>query len=1047
MIEVRASGFGQPAAEELRDILRAYKRNDPLEPCTVLVPTNYVGVSIRRRLASGQLGAITTAGSGIAGVDLLTTYRLAELLAAPELAAGGRRPVSTPVVAAAIRGVLTSAPGAFGGVADHPSTEKALVRAHRELRDLDETQLDVLAGASRRAADVVRVHRATEQALAADWFDEFDLLEAATGLIGKSPERVTAFGHLVLYLPQELSQSAARLLREIGIHQAVTAVLGVTGVERVDSAADEIARRLGGSIPSHDIAPANGDHIISVSDGDDEVRTVVRHVLRDLDLGVPLERIAVLYGSPEPYARLLDEQLNAAGIERNGDAVRRLDETLAGRTALALLALPDHGFRRSELFELLTTAPIRQRAGEPGLVPVAAWERVARAAGVIGGVTEWQQRLGQYSSELGQDLERFERTEPDHPAVAALRSERSLCADLEAFLRELWESLDAKTLPRSWPDLTTWLGQLLDRYLGPDEDSWPDAERLAFDQVARALRRLAGLEQIEPETTLTVFRRTLELELDAGLGRVGSVGEGAFVGRIAQALGMEFDRTYVLGLAEGIAPARRRDDSLLPDHERQLLGRALPFRAGDVDEQQRFLLAALASTSGPRTLLFPRGDLRRSAERVPSRWLLDTATALGGRRLDARSFAAAARDGEVPWLHESPSYLAGLRAATFPATEQEHALATLLTHLEHGGAVADHHLSRTSQAFAQGVELSSARGSRTFTRFDGNLAGIVSAEGVRADVLAPTRLEDWAACPRHYFMRSVLGVGEIDTPEALLRISALDKGNLMHEALEIYLDQRDPDSVYSQADHELLAEIGARLANRLEGRGLVGKQIFWQRDRREILGDLDEFLRQDQLRERRGSVVGSEVGFGVPGATMPAVTHVLPSGKSVRFRGSIDRLERTPGGGYIVIDYKTGSDRTYRLISQENPDLGGTRLQLPVYALAARAAGQNPDAAVHAAYWFITERRGQWRWRGLDIDEQVMQRFDEAVSVIVDGIEHGVFPAHPPERDNPAFVECVYCNPDGLGTSELRAQWVRKRHDPTLETYLALAEPEALLDV
>ena len=65
-----------------------------------------------------------------------STYRLAELLAAPVLAAAGRRPVSTPVLAAAMRAELAAEPGLFGPVAEHPATESALVRAYRELRDL-----------------------------------------------------------------------------------------------------------------------------------------------------------------------------------------------------------------------------------------------------------------------------------------------------------------------------------------------------------------------------------------------------------------------------------------------------------------------------------------------------------------------------------------------------------------------------------------------------------------------------------------------------------------------------------------------------------------------------------------------------------------------------------------------------------------------------------------------------------------------------------------------------------------------------------------------
>jgi hypothetical protein len=39
------------------------------------------------------------------------------------------------------------------------------------------------------------------------------------------------------------------------------------------------------------------------------------------------------------------------------------------------------------------------------------------------------------------------------------------------------------------------------------------------------------------------------------------------------------------------------------------------------------------------------------------------------------------------------------------------------------------------------------------------------------------------------------------------------------------------------------------------------------------------------------------------------------------------------------------------------------------------------------------------------------------------------------------WVQCSYCNPDGLGHSEVRARWERKRHDPTLERLVRLIDP------
>ncbi|MDH3755129.1 MAG: PD-(D/E)XK nuclease family protein, partial [Acidimicrobiia bacterium] len=121
-----------------------------------------------------------------------------------------------------------------------------------------------------------------------------------------------------------------------------------------------------------------------------------------------------------------------------------------------------------------------------------------------------------------------------------------------------------------------------------------------------------------------------------------------------------------------------------------------------------------------------------------------------------------------------------------------------------------------------------------------------------------------------------------------------------------------------------------------------------------------------------------------------------------------------------------------------------TRLQLPIYALAARAAVGEPRAPVRAAYWFVSDR-GKYEQRGYALTPEIEERFDTVLRTMLDGIEAGVFCAHPdPPRSYVHFVSCRYCDPDGLGTRDRWAEWERKKHAPELAGYLALVEPEAV---
>ncbi|HEY6415409.1 MAG TPA: hypothetical protein VIX41_04200, partial [Acidimicrobiales bacterium] len=198
-LDVVATAYGRPALQALRRAITGAKQGDPLAPVTVIVPANHVGVTARRALASGSLGPVSDGGAGVAAVTFLTVYRLAELLGAPRLAAQRRRPVSTPVLAAALRRVLRRDPGLFAPVAEHPATEAALVAAFGELSDVSAGGLDGLARAGRRAGDVVRLSRQAREILRTGWYDEADLTEAAIDGVGAEPARVgRELGHVVV---------------------------------------------------------------------------------------------------------------------------------------------------------------------------------------------------------------------------------------------------------------------------------------------------------------------------------------------------------------------------------------------------------------------------------------------------------------------------------------------------------------------------------------------------------------------------------------------------------------------------------------------------------------------------------------------------------------------------------------------------------------------------------------------------------------------------------------------------------------------------------
>jgi hypothetical protein len=1058
-IDTRWVRYGRAAAEELRASISLAKGDEPLSPVTIAVPSNYVGVATRRLLASGALGSVCGRGIGVAAVSFVTVYRLAELLGSAQLAGSGRRPVSTPVIAAALRSALTREPGIFAPVAGHAATETALVEAYRELRDLSDGALDALARSSARAADVVRLHRAARASLVAEFYDEEDLLESAAKALRKDETAAGRLGTVIVYLPERLSRHGGALLGAVAEASEVIVLAGTTGDARADAEVERSVRRIDGSgdgthpgdSEPMDVVSTDRTRILTVSDCDEEVRAAVRCIVDAARAGTPLDRMAILHASPVPYARLAHEQLAAAGIALNGAAVMPLTSRLVGRTLLGLFALPDGGFRREDVFAWLAGGRLRQ---EGRSLPVTAWERLSREAGVVAGRNDWDNRLATFAADQEAEAQEAEK-DPDAPEWRAERARTT--AERARALREFVVGLiddaeHAAAHAQPWGERVAWARRHVRSLFGDERrrGAWPTVEQKAAERVDRALDRLACLDAVEESVDLDVFTRTLELELETDLGRVGRMGEGVLVGSVSMGVGLDLALVVVLGLAEGLFPSPTRDDSLLPDHERGATGDELPLRSQSVERQHRQLLAAMAG-AGHQVLCVPRGDLRRNMDRVPSRWILQIASALAGERWWSNELWGA----EEEWITHIASFDAGIRRMEFAATAQEHRLRSLMVHGSTRLSVPV--LAAAGDlALGAGAAVVAARRSDRFTRFDGNLAGL-DPPSPADRVTSATRLENWASCPFAYLMRNVLGVEEVENPEDELQITPRDKGSLVHQALEDFIravlaspepDRPGPHEPWSASDRSLLVSIGESVCADYERRGLTGRPIFWHQDKRRIIADLLRFLEADSFyRESHGArPLAAELEFGFPRAELGTVALDLPDGRAVRFRGFADRVDVADDGTLHVLDYKTGKADTYRGLSEENPDDHGQLLQLAVYGQAARLLHGTPETPVRAEYWFVSSR-GRFERLGYSVTPAVLAHIGGTLQAMVNGIEAGVFPPYPTAQSTSPGVECPYCDPDGMGVAELRRQYEHKRADHAMDAFVSFAHPLEDIDV
>ncbi len=1033
-------GYGRPATQALASAVSDAQRGNPLAPVTVIVPSNFVGLSARRVLGAGLVSVGDRVG--LANVSFVTPFQLAEKVASDLLLE--TRPITNPVLGAAVRRVLATDPGPYAPVAEHEATEAALVALFAELSNVDAAGLQSIAELDNESATLAVEFYTKIAAHVGGFHTERDLALAAARC-GDLGVRLKRFGHVVWYLPAPLSPALALFVdRALTSATSSEVIVGRSGNAEADAPVERACDAAGvsrvgvsgeaGSVPV-------GDRIVSVTDAVEEVRETCSRILQLIEKGFAPERIAVFFPVPDPYVRILQQQFEAAGVPANGPDPRRVSDTVAGRTLLAALRLSEERWRRDRVMAVISGGPVR--AGD-GWARPGDWDVVSRDAGVIADVGDWHAKLDRRVAATREQLDDMDEKatigDVDDWRRGRLVRRLDEIDALRTFFDELVDGVKAVERAGSWSERSDAAVALLRQLLGGEHQlgTWPDAEHQAFGRVEAALVRLGALDDIEPEPTFEVFQRALVNELDVARSRRGRFGQGVLYAPLSSAIGHDVDAVFVLGAAEGVLPAPRRDDAVLPEQVRIHSLDQLESNGDRLRHQHRAFLAALASAPvGGRTIMFPRGSLRSNRRTLPSRWLLDTATVLNGALVHATEFGELR--GDV--IDVVQSYTSGITASATSTTLEERDVVAMQSAVAQGAAAHEHPLAALTGG---GIRMQRERASERFTEFDGNLRGVNTRLDDRP--VSPSRLETWAACGFRYFLQYVLDVSDRDDPERTDDISALDRGSMLHEVLERFIAEAiergapAPHEPWSAADRKRLHAIAEEQAERFENEGRTGRAVNWRVRRADMARLLDTFIQvDDRFRAAHGATPSEvELDFGVrSGVPVPIE---LPNGRRVVMRGLADRVDTTTDGGVIVTDYKSGKGTKYARLN-DDPFLGGEGLQLGMYAEGALRHSQADQAS--AAYWLI-ESGGSER-RGYVWTDALRDRVHEVLIAITEGIDGGVFVAEPGEWSTFRLTNenCVYCEFDQLcvrdrgdqasAKSEARPVQVRRSLHPDAE--------------
>ena len=638
-----------PSAETwLSAAVAEHKGADPLSPLTVVVPNNYAGLALRRRIAAG----------GYANVRFGVLTRLAELAGASDLAAQNRVPLTAVTEEAAIRSALRAA-GGLGAQTEHRAVVSTL---HALFKDLAEGGLDGeaaggLAARGELARVAISAHDEYRRLLdKRGFYDRADLFRAAAAAIDREGATVLAdWGAIIVYLPTRLSVPELELLNALG--RAGTVEAGLTWLD--DAAADAEPQRWATALGLYwEGLPIVGTprppdpEVLIAPDVGEEVRASVRRVLADLETSqIPLHRTALVYRHQEPYQQLVRETLDAAKLPWVGLGGKPISESFAGRGLLGLLHLQGQRFSRGAVLNWLSSLP---HGGDgPSLTQ---WDRISRKAGIVRGVEQWSDRLQRKLEEDRGKIEKLEKEDDEstEPLRNFLRSEAGATEEM----RRRIEEMDRRTRPprsHDWAELAKWALELRGLYIRVGK-GWTTEQEESALLVDETIGALAAAAPLDTEVEVDRFVETLEQSLVARRRPEGKLGKGVVTGSISSIAGMTFDRVYVLGMTERAYPAPAPIDPIFPvDAGEDPLGRAERRLAGE----RMSYLGALAA-GGQAVLCFPTHDTEQRPA-YPARWLLDAVSTLLGHRVGPSELRELRSSPERPWLTSFVSTEAALR--------------------------------------------------------------------------------------------------------------------------------------------------------------------------------------------------------------------------------------------------------------------------------------------------------------------------------------------------------------------------------------------------
>jgi len=479
--------------------------------------------------------------------------------------------------------------------------------------------------------------------------------------------------------------------------------------------------------------------------------------------------------------------------------------------------------------------------------------------------------------------------------------------------RELTEEIEPLYISgeRSQTEWAQWLRNTLGRWniRGKEKLGGSATDVEAYDRFFESLEQLArgrggapiGISSFAVDVSDVLFNVSTPLHTASG---------GIKIRQPNEIVGQEFERLFVLGLAEGILPTPANDSSVIDFCEREKL-RKTGIHFEDAHEVPRWealtFYFSLLSCTGKISFSYPK-------------------------------FV-----GETELL--ASSYFKRLGIEPRPSTEQ------FVSSVPEYRQAYLRHSSRNHDAILNAARHQHAIESRReSTEPPDEYDGVVGVP-VSKPYWSASSLSRIGSCPFKWFANDVLRLNEPEEADAELRGDM--RGRLYHKALELAVKRARGTVDLRTSVLEILEEEFGK-AEILEEK--LPHVANWELRRGEHLETLRFAVSSDQFMYGGASVVDTERSFEAEYC-------------GLKIKGKIDRVDRLKNGELLAIDYKSGN---YIAKIKDDDGLLKIDIQLPIYSrIGAPKLYPNETCAGGAIYHLADPKIT--RGKDVDLDRVLLR--------------------------------------------------------------------------